>query len=455
MRRQTCTAMPHDTRGLVPARRFSPAQASTRLFLIGAESRLDAPVILHGHAVQRMRAMVLFSGNPLPGGSRPAVFGPLPVLSPERMNEFQEGHGPLRHIIGEILRDRNGGLYEMSGNTVRAIGQICAGPDGRLLDLGGCEGETRDGSPAATDLPHPAEAPPPTIAPPGSPGAPHWKMPSAPLDPQSSPKPPPADLVRVLLREPGLWQVVRFGELRDMLAPQLSHPERLQDSHQLACHLQVYEAVRSQPWSTFVRAACGVSADPRSLRPWNMEAAARFGLRLAPPGRPSAPAGVDSRPKNGMVSPFERFYRLKPFMDPTAVEPVASLREPPPLSVSQSEPVPRHTIPERFLSPWEFKISREEALYDMGVSRERSLARRLWNRLARRGGPTKGDLRKWQALLRGRKMEEQLWAVPPPSGGLTHPAVREWTQQMLSAGGYEASRMMEEWEIYWRRKGVR
>jgi hypothetical protein len=62
-------------------------------------------------------------------------------------------------------------------------------------------------------------------------------------------------------------------------------------------------------------------------------------------------------------------------------------------------------------------------------------------------------LRKWQILLCGKGFDEQLWAVRPPDGGLTHRAVRQWAARTLELAGYQPGVMLLEWEIFWRRKG--
>ena len=62
--------------------------------------------------------------------------------------------------------------------------------------------------------------------------------------------------------------------------------------------------------------------------------------------------------------------------------------------------------------------------------------------------------RKWKALLCGKELEEQLWAVSPPKHGLTHPVIREWALQTLQTAGYDTSVMLAEWELFWRRKGL-
>jgi hypothetical protein len=115
-------------------------------------------------------------------------------------------------------------------------------------------------------------------------------------------------------------------------------------------------------------------------------------------------------------------------------------------------------IPEQWIKPWEFQISREEALYDMreaASSRSalpafiRSLTNWFGNRPAWREA-----WRKWQALLSGKSPDEQLWSVRPPRGWTTRQAVRDWARQTLEQAGYEPRMMLVEWEIFWRRKGL-
>jgi hypothetical protein len=114
----------------------------------------------------------------------------------------------------------------------------------------------------------------------------------------------------------------------------------------------------------------------------------------------------------------------------------------------------RTAIPERWIKYWEFQISREEALYDLQFASSRSNSpAALFRRLTGWFGHRRA-WRKWQALLTGRSLDEQLWAVRPPKGGLAHPAVREWARRTLELAGYDAGVMLTEWEIFWRRKGL-
>ena len=98
-------------------------------------------------------------------------------------------------------------------------------------------------------------------------------------------------------------------------------------------------------------------------------------------------------------------------------------------------------------------MSRDEALYDLNMEAARfglgSLIDR-WLGAARSGR----EFRKWQILLTGRSLDDQLWAVRPPRRGLSNRLVRDWARRTLEAAGYDPGAMLLEWEIYWRRKGA-
>src|SRR5262249_36852394 len=64
-------------------------------------------------------------------------------------------------------------------------------------------------------------------------------------------------------------------------------------------------------------------------------------------------------------------------------------------------------IPEQWIKPWEFQISREEALYDMGAAASsRSSPLAFIRDLTSRFGHRQAWL-KWQALLAGKSLDEQ------------------------------------------------
>lgn len=124
------------------------------------------------------------------------------------------------------------------------------------------------------------------------------------------------------------------------------------------------------------------------------------------------------------------------------------LRAPPP-SPPPPAPKAKTSIPDEFCKPWEIRHSRDEAIYDMHADAAQGRLQRLLRRLFR--GTTARDMKKWQALLSGKTVDQQLWSVTPPRGAFHDPRVRRWLSQALQFGGYDA-RMQVEWEIHWRRR---
>jgi hypothetical protein len=180
----------------------------------------------------------------------------------------------------------------------------------------------------------------------------------------------------------------------------------------------------------------------------------------APPRRQQFPRRPFRRPHQRPreafgVPPAGRNFVLR---EPLPPEGGASIRRHsvPPESVAPNANARRlrTAIPEQWIKPWEFQISREEAIYDLQAtasSRSAPLAfiRDLTNRFGHRQA-----WRKWQALLAGKSLDEQLWAVRPPRGMITHAVVRDWAHQALEQAGYDVRVMLAEWEIFWRRKGL-
>jgi hypothetical protein len=168
-----------------------------------------------------------------------------------------------------------------------------------------------------------------------------------------------------------------------------------------------------------------------------------------------------------LLLPYERVFRLQLAQDPTADD--APLGEPQPATnLPANEPFtsdgqrptsvpglgPKNVIPERYINPWEFKLTRDEALYDMNVTATfagwiTSLSK--WLKGWIRG---RSELKKWQVLLSGKSADEQLWAVRPPKGGVSDPAIRNWARKTLETAGYDPRTMLLEWEIFWRRKDL-
>jgi hypothetical protein len=235
-----------------------------------------------------------------------------------------------------------------------------------------------------------------------------------------------------------------------MLASQLAHPERLRDAHRLPCHVQVYEVAAPQKFEAASAAIFGNAGPSGQLRPLTHDVVINLQLGPLLPAPPRLPRQPER--ESGVVLPGERLFCLWVTGDPTAEE------NPDPPAVATHEPILhpalKTSIPERFLKPWEFQISREEALYDL--SSASTFMGALGGTLRRLGHCLvfRREFRKWQVLLNGKSADEQLWGVRPPRGGLTHHFILAWAQNALQLAGYDPRNMLTEWHIFWRRKGV-
>jgi len=337
-------------------------EAARRVYLAAMSPEYGAELALGGRVLHRLRVIVIVPGGRTQPWRSERLIGPLPCL-PQNAAPARDINP--RPVHGEILRDDCGRFYERVGKRIRPIAELAASADGRPLVI-----ENR-----------------------------------AQPEPQAKPAQDGQGKPRPLFAPPGLWRVVPFGEFKPMLAPQLARPERLRDSHQIPCHVQVYEASAEAPV-------------PSSLQPWSDAAAARLQISLA-------------------AAPVRRFFALQVASDPTAEPAVGGQPE----------------APRAAQRPWEFPVSREEALYDMqlAAAREGPL-RRMLVRLA---PPVKrADLAKWHALIAGKSPAQQLWEVSPPRNGLRDPRVRQRIAEALRQAGTPPRSTLDEWEIYWRRRGL-
>jgi hypothetical protein len=243
------------------------------------------------------------------------------------------------------------------------------------------------------------------------------------------PQPAPSPVEPML---PGnLVRQLSYGEFRRLLEPQLKRPESLPDSAEVTCAIQVYAAPRPLQPAQLHAAVFGRSRPEGQFTVLTRALAERLQLTSKLPPRPNHSA--------------IRYLHLTVLDDPTAPARAAA---PPPRPAE-----PRTAIPERYLKPWEFRLSREEVLYDMREERNRKGLGALWARIRRRlRAPA--ELRRWQALLQGRSPEDQLWAVRPPACAFHNPDALQWVSQLLAACGYKADTMLEEWQIFWRRKAL-
>jgi hypothetical protein len=248
---------------------------------------------------------------------------------------------------------------------------------------------------------------------------------------------------------------LRLGEWRAMLAPQLAQPDRLRDGHLLACALRVFEVGERMPADHVSQQL--LSGAPRGAQ------VVRLTVDLAVRLSLEAVCDEDEQTSGAEAHPGDRFLRIDVIEDPTRTIPAATATPSPAAAVASPSPVPASpppseaaprasakTIPERFLGPWAFRLSREEAAWHAArdaaapASRLRAWFQRWWHR---------ADWRRWRSLLTGQPVDEQLWAVRPPRGAWRDAELQQWVRSTLAAAGYEAGALASEWEIYWRRKG--
>jgi hypothetical protein len=424
----------HDATAL--RRRTSSSDRPGRMMLVSIPPEHMPPVSFGSTLFQRLRVVIFRDGDRDDGGSfddiNPAqVLGELPLLrAAAAMAASSARPAPRpRRLQGELLCDEAGRLYEKIGNFVRPIHQLVAGPRGEVLDLAPpSKSSLRGTANAVIDVPD-AEVVDVTA---------------------DDDEGPPAAGYRELTPRSAQPRIVRFGEFKTILGPQLLHPERLRDTHRLPCRVRVFESAKRAQLDAFATEILGGAST--QLLPLTPALAARLDVgELMAPRRASQPR--DREP--GWILPNERVVLLTVLHDPTAttqVGPVGQVSQ-----VGQMGQVGdvlralRNTIPDRFLAPWQFVFSRDEAIYDVEQQASRPL-RSFVNRLigAWVGGRQR---RRWQSLLTGKSVDEQLWAVRPPRGWLTSAAVRAWARRTLEAGGYDANVMLREWQIYWQRKG--
>jgi hypothetical protein len=252
---------------------------------------------------------------------------------------------------------------------------------------------------------------------------------------------------RKLMPEPGIWKVLRYSDFVDLLSPQLQNPGRLQPRHQLACYVQVYELVAPCGLTALEDKTTGELGKFGKIKLLSHDLCRQFSFNL--PRQPLALTDTRGSNSTGLLPAGARFITLRVAIDPTAEQSQKSEIK---TDAQQPGKPPKFIVPTQSAKPWEICIRRDEAVYDMMVAANASwikkLVKRLWRRI-----PT-SQIRKWQALLVGKSLEQQLWQVRPPKGALNCNYVRRWLTQVLQLGGYDVPRMSKEWEIFWRQRGL-
>jgi hypothetical protein len=417
--------------------------------------------------MQRMRVVVLPANQPSEFNSPellPGVFQqPLPPVAPALPMALQKRLQP-RPVRGEILRDQEGRLYERIGEEIRPLNKLVSGSGGQVLELVRSRGTiSKTHAPVENNAPVDSQKAQDTNPPGGPRRKPNGDFGRpGPATRPAGEQPAP---YRKLFPDPGQRRVIRLGDFKSVLAPQLAHSERLRDAHRLACYLQVYEVATAQRLESLAAAILGDPGPTKQLQLVTESLAYQLGLTPLLRNRPRALSNVPR--ETGLLLPYERVFRLQVAHDPTAddvvpedqlpvinlppKEPSAS-HEPPPVSASGRDL--KTAIPERYVKPWEFKSTRDEALYDMNV---RATFAGWFSSLAgwlKRWTKGRRELKKWQFLLSGKSADDQLWAIPLPKGGVSYPSIRDWAFKTLETAGYDPRTMLVEWEIFWRRKGL-
>ncbi len=386
--------------------------AHARIVMVTVPREQVAAVRCGTHVLQRMRAMSVDS--PAASAMLAAPTVPPARLLPRLRAADTEARGlaSSRTVRGEILCDEAGRFYEKVGHVVRPLHHLVSGPRGTVIDVAREADEAPPGWPAENDAREVRTA--------------------------------PAQPCRALYPACGRRALVAFGDFKGLLSAQLARPERLRDTHRLACRLQVYEVLCATTADAVREATLGGLSPGEELYLLTAAGARCLGMSsLLAPGAPSD--GADGAP--GTLVRGDYVFQLTVDCDPTKDAP-ASARPAP--SHEPRAPRRKRAIPERYLSPWAFSLSREQALYERGSGRWprlRARASRLAHPFAARA-----EERKWCALIAGKTPDDQLWNVPPPRAAFRTAAFRERIRQLLDSAGYDPAVMLAEWEIFWRRK---
>ena len=306
--------------------RFNPA-APSRVILVAVNSEILPPIFHRETVLQRMRVVSVppdQRDDLEPANQLPNVFKrPLPPMPRPQAPILQR----VRLVRGEILHDNEGRMYEKSGTNIRPLQQLVSGPQGQVFELFSSAAPGRDLQGSETHIyPQSFESEQSTE------NKHQTEQTSDASDalPLSSPRSPKRDErehltiaqarghslaapYRKLFPDPGLQRLVRFGDFKSLLTPQLRQPERLRDSHWIPCYLQVYEACVPQQLDSLT-AALG---DPNLARQFQFlsDALARR-LGLAQLVKRTSPISPGMR-RPGDILPNERVFRLQVESDPT------------------------------------------------------------------------------------------------------------------------------------------
>ncbi len=423
----------------------------SHLLLLAIERAL-APPVVHKHSVfQPMRIVVVDPALLSQTDAGDEVQVEMPKVLPRALPSAAAANfGRFHHraVRGEILSDENGRLYEKVGRQIRPIHQLASGRFGEVIDI-------VPAGPASQRM-----IPPPVGPQPVEPRVINRAQSDSERDATKSNdsgksvQQTTAVSHRKLFADPGQWRVVWWGDFKEILSSQLAHPERLRDTYKIPCYVQVLETERTVSIEELAEVYKSDGKGDVRLYLLTDEIAAKLDLVL--PLRPAPPNQVRREPHT--LFAHERVFRLLVANDPTIdvtmlQSKLRATATETPGRAAQGSSLLKGAIPARFVTEWDFKFTREEVLYDMNAKQSfGSLIRRICRRL--RVIKQGREFRKWQTLLAGRSVDEQLWFVRPPAGMFGGSLLHEWATKTLEVAGYDSRKMISEWEIFWRRKGL-
>ena len=374
------------------------------------------------------------------------------IAAPEEVECMLDGRRVRLRGVAQVLADDAGNFFARQGEQLRQLGELVTDERGKLFEV----------------FDHPNHSSPPATAPPPSNGKPNGIgrkiSPNSATPAQTAvanpPETAPAEALpgyRKIFAEPGIRIQIALGRVKNEIAPQLQHPDNIDVNALVECYAQIYEAQRAMAVAKMAAAEFGDAALQTQFHPLTKDKANMLGApQLFKPTSPPFETEATTR----RLYPGQRVYSLRPIFDPT-LAPLPRAVAP----VVESRQELRRQIPSQYLNPLHFKYAREEVLYDMKATlgtlppAAGAIGRWLFIyplRLLKTLGlvlTSKARIKKWRAMLAGKNLDEQLWAVTPPRGFAYHPALRRWAEETLARAGYEAERMLLEWEIFWRRKG--
>ena len=209
------------------------------LLMLAIEQAFAPPIVHRRSTLQPMRIVVVDRETFLPAVEKDEVGRDMPRLlpraapqSPQTWWQFHQ-----RAVRGEILSDETGRLYEKLGRQIRPLHHLASGPFGEVIDIVPAQQRSQHLTVPAPQ-PHVVNSPDTTnaTARDKQPTDANEKTADSKFVPVQGSTNQVAVSHRKLFADPGQWRVLWWGEFKEILSPQLAHPERLRDTYRLPCY---------------------------------------------------------------------------------------------------------------------------------------------------------------------------------------------------------------------------